>query len=477
MREAQTVEKETSTAAESSGSVKVSALEKVGYASGDLACNLIYATVSTYLLFFYTDVFGISAAAAGTMFLVVRIFDAINDPMIGSLVDRTNTKYGRFRPYLLYSAVPFAILAVLCFTTPDFNDWGKLVYAYITYTALTVVYTFINVPYGALTSAITRDNDEVVKLTSVRMIFANIGGLIVSFSVPFLSSYIGNITNNTALGWQITMGILGVFGTLLILFTFKTTKERVQVVQTDYKIKPTDIFEQLRVNRPLVVLSIFFIIIFGVNSIINSVGIYYVTYNMDSPELVKWYGLIGTLPAFAILPFIPWLNKKLGKKKLLYISLAVTIVGLLGILLIPPTMIAAILIARLVAAAGALTAGGFMWALIPETIEYGEFKTGKRMGGLIYAIVGFFFKFGMALGGIIPGLVLTQFGYVANQVQTQTSLTGILITTTVVPIILLILAMIDIKFYNLDDETYDKVVRELENRQKINRQLEKGEIY
>jgi len=451
---------------------KVSKVEKIGYASGDLACNLIYATVSTYLLFFYTDVFGISAAAAGTMFLVVRIFDAINDPIIGSVVDRTNTRYGRFRPYLLYSAVPFAILAILCFTTPDFSEWGKLVYAYITYTLLTVVYTFINVPYGALTSAITRDNDEVVSITSVRMIFANIGGLIVSFFVPFLSTSIGDMTNNPALGWQVTMGILGVIGTLLILFTFKSTKERVKVVETQVKIKPTDIFEQLKVNRPLVVLSIFFIIIFGVNSIINSVGIYYVTYNMESPDLVKWYGLIGTLPAFAILPFIPVLNRMLGKKKLLYISLAVTIVGLLGILVTPPSVIWLILVFRLIAAAGALTAGGFMWALIPETIEYGEYKTGKRMGGLIYAIVGFFFKFGMALGGIIPGLVLTQFGYVANQTQSQTSLTGILLTTTVVPIILLVLALIDIKFYNLDEKTYNKVVKELEKRAKEKQQLE-----
>lgn len=476
MAQAKKVEFGNSEEIQTSSNTKISKMEKVGYASGDLACNLIYATVSTYLLFFYTDVFGISAAAAGTMFLVVRIFDAINDPIIGSIVDRTNTRYGRFRPYLLYSAVPFAILAILCFTTPDFNQWGKLVYAYVTYTLLTVVYTFINVPYGALTSAITRDNDEVVSLTSVRMIFANIGGLIVSFFVPFLSSYIGDMTNDSALGWQITMGIMGVVGTILILFTFKSTKERVKVVESSVKIKPTDIFEQLRVNRPLVVLSIFFIIIFGVNSIINSVGIYYVTYNMESPDLVKWYGLIGTLPAFAILPFIPWLNRKLGKKKLLYISLAVTIVGLLGILVTPPTLIWVILVFRLIAAAGALTAGGFMWALIPETIEYGEYKTGKRMGGLIYAIVGFFFKFGMALGGIIPGLVLTQFGYVANQVQTQTSLTGILITTTVVPIILLVLAMIDIKFYNIDDKTYKIVVRELENRQKVNQQIANGEI-
>ncbi|GAA3329841.1 hypothetical protein GCM10020331_079950 [Ectobacillus funiculus] len=154
---------------------KIRFKEKVGYASGDLACNLIYQTVSTYLLFFYTDVFGISAAAAGTMFfLIVRAIDALSDPFIGTLVDKTNSRFGKFRPYLLFGAVPFALLAILCFTTPNFTGSGKLVYAYITYTALSVLYTCINVPYGALTSAITRDSKEVVDLTSVRMVFLRI---------------------------------------------------------------------------------------------------------------------------------------------------------------------------------------------------------------------------------------------------------------------------------------------------------------
>lgn len=164
---------------------KISMVEKVGYASGDFACNLIYATVSTYLLFFYTDIFGLPAATAGTMFLVVRIIDALADPFIGTIVDRTNSRFGRFRPYLLFGAFPFVILAILCFTTPDFSDMGKLIYAYITYVGLSLTYTMINVPYGALTSAMTRNNQEVVSITSVRMLFANLGGLVVAFLFPY----------------------------------------------------------------------------------------------------------------------------------------------------------------------------------------------------------------------------------------------------------------------------------------------------
>ena len=354
---------------------KISMNEKFGYASGDFACNLIYTTVSTYLLFFYTDVYGLSAAAAGTMFLVVRIIDALADPFIGTIVDRTNTKFGRFRPYLLFGAFPFAILAILCFTTPDFSSMGKLIYAYITYVGLSLVYTTINVPYGALTSAMTRNNQEVVSITSVRMILANLGGLVVAFFVPLLSTFLGNTTGNTALGWQLTMSILGVIGACLLIFCFKSTKERVVLQKSEDKVKLTDIFEQFRINRPLVVLSIFFIIIFGVNSISNSVGIYYVTYNLGREDLVKWYGLLGSLPALVVLPFLPKISKSLGKKRLLNYALLLNTVGLLALLIIPPSNVALVLIFRLVAAAGSLTAGGYMWTLIPETIEYGEYKT------------------------------------------------------------------------------------------------------
>ncbi|MGG0943622.1 MFS transporter [Bacillus subtilis] len=446
---------------------KISMVEKVGYASGDFACNLIYATVSTYLLFFYTDVFGLSAAAAGTMFLVVRIIDALADPFIGTIVDRTNSRFGRFRPYLLFGAFPFVILAILCFTTPDFSDMGKLIYAYITYVGLSLTYTTINVPYGALTSAMTRNNQEVVSITSVRMLFANLGGLVVAFFVPLLAAYLRDTSGNESLGWQLTMGILGMIGGCLLIFCFKSTKERVTLQKSEEKIKFTDIFEQFRVNRPLVVLSIFFIIIFGVNSISNSVGIYYVTYNLEREDLVKWYGLIGSLPALVILPFIPRLHQFLGKKKLLNYALLLNIIGLLALLFVPPSNVYLILVCRLIAAAGSLTAGGYMWALIPETIEYGEYRTGKRMGGLIYAIIGFFFKFGMALGGVVPGLVLDKFGYVANQAQTPAALMGILITTTIIPVFLLVLALIDINFYNLDEKKYKNMVRELENRDKV----------
>lgn len=443
-------------------SEKISLKEKVGYATGDLACNFIYQTVSSFLLFFYTDVFGISAVAAGFMFLIVRLFDAVMDPFIGTVVDRTNTKYGRFRPYLLYGAFPFAGVAILCFTTPSFSDPVKLVYAYITYILLSVTYSLVNIPYAALTSAITQDNKEVVSLTSIRMLFSNIGGLIVSFGVPLLAGIFTNATGKTSTGWQITMSIMGILGALLLIYCFFNTQERVKIKHSEEtKINFKDIFLQLKVNRPLVIICLLFILNFGVNSIINSVGIYYVTYNVARPDLVKWYGLMGTLPALILMPLMPAMYKWMGKKKLLFTSLSFKAIGLIALFIIPATMVPLVFTGRLIAALGTITAGAFTWALIPETIDYGQYKTGKRANGVIYALVGFFFKFGMAIGGIIPGLILAKFGYVANQTQTPIALHGILITMTVIPVVFVIIELFAISFYNLDEKEHKRILSEL----------------
>ena len=444
---------------------KIKMKEKVGYATGDLACNFIYQTVSSYLLFFYTDVFGITAAAAGLMFLVVRLIDAVLDPFIGAVIDKTNTKYGRFRPYLLYGAFPFAGVAILCFTTPGFSDPMKLVYAYATYILLSITYSAINIPYAALTSAITQDNKEVVSLTSVRMLFGNMGGLIVSFGVPLLAGIFTNMTGETGSGWQITMSIMGITGALLLIYSFYNTKERVPLNHSkEAEINFKDIWVQLKTNRPLIIVCFFFILNFGVNSIVNSVGIYYVTYNVAKPELVKWYGLMGTLPALILMPLMPMMYKWMGKKKLLFTALGLKAIGLIALFLIPPTMVPLVFAGRLIAALGTITAGAFTWALIPETIDYGEYKTGKRASGIIYALVGFFFKFGMAIGGIVPGLLLANFGYIANQAQTSEALNGILITMTVIPAVFVIIELVAIFFYNLDEKEHKRILSVIKSR-------------
>lgn len=446
---------------------KLTMQEKVGYSMGDLACNLIYTTVCTYLLFFYTNVYGLGAEVVATMFLVVRVMDAIVDPIVGTFVDKHTYKHGKFRPYLLYGAIPFAILGILCFSTPLFDDSLKIIYAYATYVGLSLVYTTINIPYGALTAAMTRDNKEIVSLTSIRMLCANFGGVLVAFGVPVLVTMIsGSYTGeDSRYGWQVTMGVFSVVGALLLLYCFSNTNERVKIdPQNDENVKFVDVIHQFKVNRPLVILSLFFIILFGMMAVMNSIGAYFITYNCARPDLMQWYGLLGSIPAFFLLPLVPFFNELVGKIRLLIISLCLGVFGAVLTYFIPADNITAILIARFISSCGIIVAGGFMWALIPETIEYGEYKTGKRLSGMIYAIIGFFFKFGLALGGIIPGFMLARFGYIANQVQTPEALEGILLTTTIIPIVFLIIAIIDISFYNLDDKKYKEIIEVLESR-------------
>ncbi|MBT1165498.1 MFS transporter [Bifidobacterium simiarum] len=437
--------------------------EKIGFGLGDFACNLIYASLSTYLLFFYTNVFGLSAAAASLLFFVVRIVDAVTDPFLGFMIDKVDTRWGKYRPFLLFGAIPFAVLAVLCFTVPSFGGVGKLVYAYVTYILLSICYTSVNVPYGSLTAAMTNDQQESVSLTTFRTFLANIGQVVVAFFVPFLSDWLTE-SFGAATGWQLTMIVMGTLGGLLLWGCFATTHERVKVPASHTRIQVKDVFEQLANNRPLVVLCVFFFVIYGVKSIVSSTGIYYVTYYVGRPDLVKWYSLAGTLPALLFIPAIPWLAHRLSKFQLIILSISADIIGMAGLFLARPNWIVWIFVFRGIASIGNGMISAYMWALIPECVEYGEYKTNKRMSGVIYAIVGFVFKCGNALGGMIPGLILGATGYVANATQTDTALHGIVIATTVVPIIIYFIAIFSMKFYNLDKETYARISAELKER-------------
>lgn len=446
---------------------KLSFLKMFGYGTGDFAQNLIYNTVSTYLLFFYTNVYGLNPASAATMFLVVRVIDAINDPVMGTIIDKHTNRFGKYRGWLLYMAIPFAVMAILCFYTPNLGQMGKLIYAYITYVGLSIIYTTVNIPYGSLNAAMTRDNDEIVKMSSVRMFLANIGGMCVSYGIPiFVKLFSGGSYSGTGarMGWFITLSMYGIVGALILIFCFSQTKERIKMptnTQNDVHVK--DLFHQLVINKPLRVLAIFFIITFGLMSVVNSVGAYYVSYNMQSPDLLPLYNLLPGLPAFILIPLTPWMNRIFGKKRLVMGSLIVAAVCLTAMYFTPATNIVAVFALRIVAQMGITEATTFMWALVPETITYGEWKTGKRENGIVNAIIGFFFKFGMALGGVVPGYVLAAFTFNANNTaQSAHSMQGILLVQTLIPVAFLIIAMIDFAFYNLKDEDVNKMNAELE---------------
>ncbi len=464
----------TPTIGESKGFYKLSMVQRIGFGSGDLAQNLIYQTVSMYLLIFYTNVFGIPAATAAVMFLIVRLIDVVWDPIVGAFVDKHNPKIGKYRSYLILGGIPLTGFAILCF----WNGFsGSLLYAYITYVGMSMFYTLVNVPYGALNASLTRDTDEITKLTAARMFLANLGGLAVAYGIPIIVKSLspdGKINSaESGNAWFITMTIYALTGLTLLIFCYTQTKERVVMNEKDMAlVSVSDLWTEFKRNRPLRVLAFFFITAFAMMAIGNSAGSYYMIYNVHAPDMLPYFMALGSIPAFIFMPMVPAIKRAIGKKQMFYVFLSIAILGMaiLYVVSVVPalkTQVWLVLTAQFIKSTGVIVATGYMWALVPEVISYGEHTTGKRISGIVNALTGIFFKAGMALGGVVPGFVLAIVGFDEKNAVSQTPFTeqGILWLVAVIPAILLIVAMFIISKYELEDDVIDKINIEIEARQ------------
>jgi GPH family glycoside/pentoside/hexuronide:cation symporter len=467
---------------ESKGFYKLSWAQRIGFGAGDMAQNLIYQTISIWLLFFYTNVFGLDPGAAALMFLIVRLVDVLWDPIVGTIVDKGNPKWGKYRSWLVLGGIPLVGLAILCF----YNGFsGSLVYAYITYVGMSMCYTLVNVPYGALNASLTRDTNEITILTSTRMFMANLGALCVKslpliialFAPKVLNPETGKMTAvyntpDAAHAWFITMTIFALAGLALLVFCFFQCKERVVMDEKESaNVKVSDLWMEFGRNKPLRVVAFFFITAFAMMSVSNAADAYFMTFNVGAtPLLTTLFMWLGTIPAFIFMPLVPAIKRKIGKKGMFYLFLGVAIVGMIlmyTFVSIPATKSNFVLlcIAQFVKSTGIITATGYMWALVPEVIAYGEYTTGKRIAGIVNALTGIFFKAGMALGGVVPGLVLAWVGFNADATtQTPLALQGILWLVCVIPAILLLLAIWIISKYDLSDEKMDEINKEIEAR-------------
>ena len=467
---------------ESKGFYKLSWAQRIGFGAGDMAQNLIYQTISIWLLFFYTNVFGLDPGAAALMFLIVRLVDVLWDPIVGTIVDKGNPKWGKYRSWLVLGGIPLVGLAILCF----YNGFsGSLVYAYITYVGMSMCYTLVNVPYGALNASLTRDTNEITILTSTRMFMANLGALCVKslpliialFAPKVLNPETGKMTAvyntpDAAQAWFITMTIFALAGLALLFFCFFQCKERVVMdAKESANVKVSDLWMEFGRNKPLRVVAFFFITAFAMMSVSNAADAYFMTFNVGAtPLLTTLFMWLGTIPAFIFMPLVPAIKRKIGKKGMFYLFLGVAIIGMIlmyTFVSIPATKSNFVLlcIAQFVKSTGIITATGYMWALVPEVIAYGEYTTGKRIAGIVNALTGIFFKAGMALGGVVPGLVLAWVGFNADATtQTPLALQGILWLVCVIPAILLLLAIWIISKYELSDEKMDEINREIEAR-------------
>ncbi len=461
--------------AQSKGFYKLGWMQRIGFGSGDLAQNLIYQTISMYLLFFYTNVYGLDPGVAAIMFLIVRIVDVIWDPLVGTFVDKHDPKLGKYRAYLVLGGIPLTGFAILCF----WNGFsGSLLYAYITYVGLSMCYTLVNVPYGALNASLTRDTDEITILTSVRMFMANVGGLAVGMGIPIIlkifdPSETSDLSSSDS-AWFITMSIYGIIGLALLFFCFSQCRERVVMDKKETEnVKVSDLWLEFVRNKPLRILAFFFITAFAMMAIGNSAGAYYINYNLHgtAEELSIFMGL-GSIPAFIFMPMIPSIKRMVGKKGMFYIFLITAIVGM-GLLYLISMVDALkehmwlVYVAQFIKSTGVIVATGYMWALVPEVISYGEYTHGRRISGIVNALTGIFYKAGMALGGVVPGLVLAFVDFNAtDSVQSPLAEQGILWLVSVIPAILLVVAILIISKYDLDDDRIDAINKEIENRHK-----------
>jgi GPH family glycoside/pentoside/hexuronide:cation symporter len=457
------------------GFYKLSWLQRIGFGSGDLAQNLIYQTIAMYLLFFYTSVYGLKSAVAGMMFLIVRIVDVVWDPLVGTFVDKHNPKAGKYRSYLILGGIPLTGFAILCF----WNGFsGSLLYAYVTYVGLSMCYTLVNVPYGALNASLTRDTNEITILTSVRMLMANLGGLAVGMGLPIIIKYISDDQteglSTSADAWFITMAIYGIVGLLLLIFCFSQCRERVVMEQDQVeRVKVSDLWMEFVHNRPLRVIAYFFITAFAMMAVGNSAGAYYINYNLHgTAEQLSIFMGLGSVPAFIFMPLVPAIKKAVGKKGMFYIFLTIAIIGMAILYVVSmvdslKSQMWIVYVAQFVKSTGVIVATGYMWALVPEVISYGEYKSGRRIAGIVNALTGIFYKAGMALGGVVPGLVLDFVNFDEKAaVQSPFTQQGILWLVAVIPALLLILSMFIISKYELEDDVIDKINREIEARQK-----------
>lgn len=404
---------------------KLSFAEKFGYGLGDMAANFIFQAMLALQLSYYTDTFGLSAAQAGTLFLVVGLIAAAFNPIMGVIADRTNTRWGKFRPWLLWTALPFGIIGILTFTTPSLSTTGKLVYAWTTYLLLRLIYAVNNVPYASLTGVLTGDPDERTSIASYRQVFANIAGFIVqSLAIPMVV-FFGH--GNDARGYQITMGLLSVLSVIFFIVAFFATKERIQPdpqQQTSLTRDLKDLFS----NRPWVVLFLVTTFYFAAISMRGSVMLPFFKYLAGNEKLFSWFNGFGLASLIAGVTVSTALTKRIGKRPLFILSMTLCGIFNLAVLILPSHATVAIIVSEVLRQFAYGTSGPLIWAMMGDVADYGEWKTGRRATGTVTAAVVFALWVGLAIGGALAGWLFSYYGYVSNAVQTARALDGIRLT-------------------------------------------------
>lgn len=435
--------------------------EKLSYGVADMGFNFYWANIATFLLIFYTDTFGISAAQAATLLASIKLINAFTDPLIGAVADRTSTRFGKFRPYLVWMSIPLAAAAVLTYTTPDLDADGKLLWAYGSYLAMMVCYTCVNIPYNALSGVMSPDPQERSTINGLRFIFAFGGSTLVTAATPAMVSWLG--AGNDARGWQLTMLAWSVAASLLFLITFLNTRERVAPPPNQKSDVLRDI-RDLAGNRPWVVLFVLALVIMVTITLRTTTSAYYFKYVVERPELMATF--VPTYMVFAAIgaACTPLLTRFIDKKLLMIVLMSATALLSSAFFLIPAERIDLMFVLQ---AALGLVLGPkspLAFSMYADTADYNEWATGRRATAMTFAAATFSQKLGTAVAVSVIGAVFTSLGYVPNAAQTIGSQAGIVWLMSFVPAAFALLAVLVMCLYNLDARLLARIQLELAAR-------------
>jgi GPH family glycoside/pentoside/hexuronide:cation symporter len=484
------------------GSVRIPVREKVGYAFADVATNFFFQSMILYQTRFYTDTVGLPAVAVGTLFLVLRLADAFLDPLIGALSDRTQTRWGKFRPWVLGTAVPFGVLFWLVYVTPDFGPSGKLVYAYITYSLIMLVYSANNTPYAALMGVMTPDASERSSIASYRFIGALVGQFIIQALPLPLVAKLG--AGNSARGWAITMAIFGGVIIVLNLITFATTRERVQPPPGQKPSLREDV-KNVFTSKPWIAMFILTLLVFTMLVVRGSSLNYYFTYYLDEQSIrafletlglgapvgpvtgwnavldafgllvrpdgsnaaavgLSFFFVLGSLVQIVGIAFSKALADRFGKKTVFITGASVTTVATALVYLASPTQVSLLAWLSVLWAIGWGPTVPLLWVMIADVADHSEWLTHRRATGFMFAGVVFALKAGLGLGGALSAWIVNAYGYVPNVAQTETALYGIRLAAAIYPALMLVLAIVCLIVYPIGKKLNLRIQNELAER-------------
>jgi Na+/melibiose symporter-like transporter len=478
---------------------KLSFLEKAGYSLGDGAAAFVFQTMIYFQLNYYTDTLGITVAAAGTLLLVGRLWDAFFDPMMGVMADRTQTRWGKFRPWVLWTSIPWGIAMILAYTNPGLGMTGSLIYACLTNVLLMTLYSANNTPYSALSGVMTGDVNERTRLSSFRFVSAMIAQLIVvGFTLPLVAKF-GQ--GDKAKGWQMTMGLWAMVCVVLFVITFLTTRERI-LPDPKQKSDPKRDFSGLLKNGPWIAMFILTLAHFAMLAMRGGTLVYYFQYYVNQDSLFDFLQSIGLTGAhgnyflnlfglivdakrsnvasvgFSLLNMSSQvvtvagvlcsaaLSIRFGKRAVALVGFSVTTVFMAAFVLLPADSVGALFLMEYARALSYAPTIPLIWAMFADVADYAEWKTGRRTTGVIFATILFGLKTGLSLGGFAAGWLLSGYGYKPNVVQTPQALQGIRMTISIYPAILFLIVIICLIRYKIGKRLNLQIQDELAERRK-----------